>query len=399
MTEKLYDADAYQKKFTAQVVSCEKYPAATEAAETFKYDVVLDKTLFFPEEGGQTPDKGVLGGYPVVDVQIKNETIIHTISVPIDADESVPMKAGDEVEGEIDWPHRFSNMQQHTGEHIFSGLVHKSFGYDNVGFHLSDSVVTMDYNGPLTEDDVRDLEWETNRVIIQQIPVSASYPDDESLESLDYRCKKELTGAIRIVTIPGVDDCACCAPHVKNTGEVGLFKVMDIQSYKGGVRLSILCGFRALMDYRIVRKNLRDISHITSAPMYETIEAVARLKEERDSARFALGEANRRILSLQIDELLPDAVSPMIFSDGIDTASIRKAVNDMVSSHDGYCGIFNGNDTDGYSFIIGSRDLDCNDLARFLREKFQAKCGGKPEMIQGHLDGKRAVIENYIVSK
>ncbi|MCR5098959.1 MAG: alanyl-tRNA editing protein [Lachnospiraceae bacterium] len=397
MTKKLYDEDAYLKKFSAKVISCEKYPAATEAAETFKYDVVLDQTLFFPEEGGQTPDKGTLGGYPVVDVQIKNEVIIHTISVPVD--EEAPMKAGDEVAGEIDWPHRCSNMQQHTGEHIFSGLVHKNFGYDNVGFHLSDSIVTMDYNGPLTEDDVRDLEWETNRVIMQQIPVSASYPDDEKLAALDYRCKKELKGAIRIVTIPGVDDCACCAPHVKNTGEVGLFKVLDFQSYKGGVRLSILCGFRALLDYRIVRTHLRDISHITSAPMYEAAEAVTKLKAERDGLKFALGEANRRMLSVQISQIAADVVSPMIFTDGVDTAAVRSAVNEMVASHDGYCGIFNGNDDAGYSFIIGSRDLDCNDLARFFREKFSAKCGGKPEMIQGHIDAKRAVIENYIISK
>ncbi len=394
MTQKLYDEDAYLKKFTGTVVSCEKYPAATEAAETFKYDVVLDQTLFFPEEGGQTPDKGTLGGYPVVDVQIKNEVIIHTISVPID--EEAPMKAGDEVAGEIDWPHRFSNMQQHTGEHIFSGLVHRSFGYDNVGFHLSDSIVTMDYNGPLTEDDVRDLEWETNRVIMQQIPVSASYPDDETLATLDYRCKKELKGAVRIVSIPGVDECACCAPHVKNTGEVGLFKVMDIQSYKGGVRLSILCGFRALLDYRIVRHHLRDISHITSAPMYETAEAVKRIKEERDEARYALGEANRRMLLVQISGIAADAVSPMLFTDGVDSASVRNTVNELTASHDGYCGIFNGNDDTGYSFIIGSRDLDCNDMARFLREKFQAKCGGKSQMIQGHIDAHRAVIENYI---
>ena len=400
MTKKLYDEDAYQKKFSAKVISCEKYPAATEAAETFKYDVVLDQTLFFPEEGGQTPDKGVLGGYPVVDVQIKNDVIIHTISVPIDEadDEHMPMSPGDEVSGEIDWPHRFSNMQQHTGEHIFSGLVHKSFGYDNVGFHLSDSIVTMDYNGPLTEDDVRDLEWETNRVIMQQIPVSASYPDDETLSHLDYRCKKELTGAIRIVTIPGVDDCACCAPHVRNTGEVGIFKIMDIQSYKGGVRLSILCGFRALMDYRIVRRHLRDISHITSSPMYETTDAVGRIKDERDAARFALGDAYRRMLSIQISGIAADALSPMLFTEGVDSSSVRNAVNEMVSSHDGYCGIFNGNDDDGYSFIIGSRDLDCNDIACFLREKFSAKCGGKSEMIQGHIDARRAVIENYITS-
>ena len=387
MTEKLYDKDAYMKKFTGRVVSCEQYPAATEAAETIKYDVILDQTLFFPEEGGQTPDKGTLGGYPVVDVQINDETIIHTIAVPIsDGDAETPFDIDEEVQGEIDWAHRFSNMQQHTGEHIFSGLVHKSFGYDNVGFHLSDSIVTMDYDGVLTEDDVRDLEWEANRVIIQQIPVNASYPSDDELEALDYRCKKELSGAIRIVSIPGVDECACCAPHVKNTGEVGILKVLDIQNYKGGVRLSILCGFRALLDYRIVRRHLRDVSHITSAPMYETSEAVQRQKDERDAARYSLGEANRRLLASQTEAIPENTVSPIIFVEGVDTAAVRSTVNEMVTRFSGYCGIFDGNDTDGYSFIIGSRDRDCNKLAAELREKYKAKCGGKSEMIQGHIN-------------
>ncbi len=398
MTKKLYDEDAYAKKFTAEVIMCEQYPAATEAAETIKYDVVLDQTLFFPEEGGQTPDKGMLGGYPVVDVQIKDGIITHTIAVPImDGKPDSLFNAGERISGEIDWPHRFSNMQQHTGEHIFSGLVNRDYGYDNVGFHLSDSIVTMDYNGPLTEEDVRRLEWECNRVIMQQIPVKAAYPSDEELEKIDYRCKKELTGAIRIVTIGSVDACACCAPHVRNTGEVGIFKVMEVSSYKGGVRLSILCGFRALLDYRIVRSHLREISHITSAPMYETAEAVQRLKDERDAARQKAGEANRRMLSIQISALREDALSPMLFTDGVDTSSIRNAVNEMTKSHDGYCGIFNGNDKEGYSFIIGSRDLDCNDLAAFMREKFQAKCGGKAEMIQGHIDASRATIQKFIV--
>ena len=217
------------------------------------------------------------------------------------------------------------------------------------------------------------------------------------LEKIDYRCKKELTGAIRIVTIGSVDDCACCAPHVRNTGEVGIFKVMEVSSYKGGVRLSILCGFRALLDYRIVRSHLREISHITSAPMYETAEAVQRLKDERDAARQKAGEANRRMLSIQISALREDALSPMLFTEGVDTSSIRNAVNEMTKSHDGYCGIFNGNDKEGYSFIIGSRDLDCNDLAAFMREKFEAKCGGKAEMIQGHIDASRATIQKFIV--
>ena len=389
-TKRLFDEDAYLRSFTSKVLSCEKCEG--QNGNAIRYFVTLDETAFFPEEGGQSPDTGLLGGFKVIDVQIKNDIITHTV----EAGETAPFHPGDTVEGEIDWDHRYSNMQQHTGEHVFSGLVHSRFGYDNVGFHLRDSVVTMDYNGPITPEEIGELERQANDVIMAQIPVETGYPDDKTLESLDYRCKKELKGAIRIVTIPGVDTCACCAPHLHNTGEIGILKVTDMQNYKGGVRIFILCGYRALENYRMSLESLREISHATSAPVFDTPEAVNRLKDEVEKAKYARGEAVRRLLALQVSMIDEGEESPIIFTEGADSTSIRDAVNTMTGKHKGYCGIFNGNDEDGYSFIIGSRDRDCNTFANKLREELKAKCGGKPLMIQGQVAASREEIEKFI---
>ena len=233
MTEKLYDQDAYAVEFDAKVLSCEAYHDKDESG----YHVVLDRTLFFPEEGGQSPDKGTINGIEVTDVQIKKDVVTHSLKEPLAVDEN--------VHGKIDWTHRFNNMQQHSGEHIFSGIVHSRFGYDNVGFHLSDNIVTMDFNGVLTADEVKEIETAVNDVIVKNLPVEITYPAKEELAALDYRSKIEIEGQVRIVTIPGVDVCACCAPHVKRTGEIGTLNVQSLSNYKGGVRISILSGFRA----------------------------------------------------------------------------------------------------------------------------------------------------------
>ena len=385
MTEKLYDLDAYAREFTAKVISCE------ECGEG-RYKVVLDRTLFFPEEGGQTPDKGTLGGCPVVDVQIKDGIIEHIVECKNEPLTPSPMG---HVSGKIDWEHRYSNMQQHTGEHIFSGLVHAKFGYDNVGFHLSDSIVTMDYNGEITPEEIALIELEANRVITKQIPVNASYPGKETLDSLEYRSKKELSGPIRIVEIPGVDTCACCAPHLHNTGEVGLLKVLDVSAHKGGVRISILCGFRAMADYGLTRDELRKVSHLTSAPLFETGEAVSKLKNELESTKFALGKAKRDYMESLIDSTLEKGEQPIIFTEGMDSDVIREGVNKMTALCQGFCGIFAGDEMEGYSFIVGSRDADCSELAGRMRTHFKAKCGGKKEMIQGHIDAEMHEINVF----
>ena len=251
MTEtiKLYDMDAYATEFEADIISCEP-----NKADDKRFDIILNQTLFFPEEGGQSPDMGILGGYRVVDVQIKNGVITHTVDTSAgdccEVEKKAELAAGVHVQGKIDWQHRFYNMQQHSGEHIFSGIVHRRFGFENVGFHLSDSVVTMDFSGVISPEDIAEVEHEVNVAISKNIPIEVTYPSRDELAQLEYRSKIEIEGQVRIVTVPGYDVCACCAPHVKRTGEIGMLKVMNYQNYKGGVRISILCGFRALEAFR-----------------------------------------------------------------------------------------------------------------------------------------------------
>ncbi|MBR6282664.1 MAG: alanyl-tRNA editing protein, partial [Lachnospiraceae bacterium] len=257
-TRRLFDEDAYVKDFQATVISIEPQSEAS-----FVYDIVLDQTAFFPEEGGQSADTGRLGAGQVQDVQIKDGVITHQVMFD-DGEMDLP-KVGDMIAGSIQWDRRYTNMQNHTGEHIFSGIVHSKYGFENVGFHLSDNIVTMDYNCVLTEEDVRFVETQANAAIYENIEVRCEYPDRENLAQLDYRSKKELSGAIRIVTIPGVDVCACCAPHVNRTGEVGMLKVIGFQKYKGGTRLEIRCGWRAVQHYRDMLEQLQGISQQVSA--------------------------------------------------------------------------------------------------------------------------------------
>ena len=384
MTTKLYDSDAYQTTCESQVIS------VTEKGENL-FLVTLDQTVFFPEEGGQTPDKGTINGYEVCDVQIKDKIILHTVKAS-----TCPFEAGESVSCEIDWSHRFSNMQQHTGEHIFSGLVHDKFGYENVGFHLSDSIVTMDYNGPMTEDEIYELETKSNEAIFADKKITCYYPSDEELKTMEYRSKKELKGPIRIVSIEDTDVCACCAPHVKSTAEVGLLKVVDITNYKGGVRLSILCGMRALKDYGHRLNQCREISHITSAPIDEITEAIDKMKSDNGSLKGEISEAKKKLLSLQAQSLDTNDEDVLLFTENTDANTIRFVVNELMESHPGYCGIFN-HSGDSYTFIIGSKTKNCSDLAQKLREELHAKGGGKPEMIQGSLTASEDEIRHTIL--
>ncbi len=376
-----YDEKPYDTSFYATVIN------ARPGNEDGIYEVILDETLFFPEQGGQTPDRGYFigsdkrntGKCQVLDVQIKDGIIIHKIRGML--------CAGDMVRGEIDWSHRFSNMQQHTGEHIFSGLVHSKYGYENVGFHLSDSIVTMDFNGPLTSEQVEELERCANDVIAANLPVRAFFPDDEKLKELEYRSKKELTGPIRLVEIPDVDLCACCAPHVGRTGEVGLLKIMSLQNYKGGVRLSLLCGKRALEAFRGKMKTIDDAMQALSSSEEEIVSHIKRIQKENQNLSFKLQQAQMELLLLKAKALPKDAEHALLLVDSCDNTAMRKTVNAMMEAHPGYCGIFAGNQIEGYRFIVGSQNLNCKIEADYLRNRFGARGGGGEQMIQGSIQG------------
>ena len=366
-TIRLYDRDAYAVTFEAAVTGCEKCEAG--------YEILLDRTLFFPEEGGQTPDRGVLDGQEVLDVQTKDGYIRHTVAGEI--------PVGKTVSGTIDFDYRFSNMQQHTGEHIFSGLVHGRFGYDNVGFHLSDREVTLDFNGLLTAEEAAEIECEANRVITRNLEIRALYPTRDEAAAIAFRSKIEIEEQLRLIEIPGVDLCACCAPHVRRTGEVGVLKVMMLQNYKGGVRIHILCGMRALRQMMFEHDRLTEIANYLTTSKEESFDAVKRLREEVMTLRAWKRKAEEERLAREVKELPDGLTDACLFTEGAEKNALQEAVNAMVKRFDGFCGVFSGNDADGYQYVIGIREGNANDMGARLKEQFGARGGGKPAMIQG----------------
>ena len=262
--EPLYYQTPYVKEFDAIVTACR--PAK------HGFEVELSQTGFYPEGGGQPSDTGWIGEVHVTHVKEKHGVVVH--------ETDAPLEVGSTVHAAIDWEQRFSNMQQHTGEHIISGLIHAAYGYDNVGFHMGHDEVTVDLNGPLNWEQLKEIEKKANAVVWANLPVQVTYPGEEELKTIDYRSKKELTGQVRIVEIPGADICACCGTHVDYTGEIGVIKVLSLMNYKGGVRFSMLCGDRALENFEAKTEQMQTISNLLSAKPEKAAEAVKLLQEK-----------------------------------------------------------------------------------------------------------------------
>lgn len=376
---KIFYEDINITDFDATVVSCE-YDEARKL-----YKVLLDATAFFPEEGGQSADVGTLGGQKVIDVQIKDDMVYHYLENAIDVDTTVT--------GKVDWSQRFDFMQQHSGEHILSGLIHNKFGYNNVGFHLSNNEVTMDFNGVLDWAQVREIEFAANKVIYENLPIEVSYPSKEELDNLEYRSKIEIDGQVRIVTISGVDACACCAPHVAYTGQIGIIKIVGLQNYKGGVRLNILCGERALRDYSEKFDSVSTIAQDMSTKQDQIVAGYNRLKDECQSLKAKINDLQSMCLSMSLSSLPSpeECENAILFTDITDNVAIRNAVNDLMERYSGYCAVFAGSAS--YRFIIGSQNLDCNEIAQKLRTELGAKCGGNKVMIQGSVEANKVSIE------
>lgn len=380
-TEKLYDLDGHLREFEARVLSCEK------AGE--RWAVVLDRTAFFPEGGGQGADTGTLNGVPVLDVHIHAGTITHYTS------ERLP--AGERVFGVLDWERRFRRMQNHSGEHLLSGLVFREYGYHNVGFHLADGDVTVDFDGELDREQLDALETEANLAIAENVPVTCWYPPAEELKTLDYRSKLDLTEDVRLVKIEGYDLCACCAPHVARTGEIGSLRILDFMRHRGGVRLHLLCGLDALEDARMRYQATLTISGLLSVPQPETPEAVRRVLKELEETKYALTDARRRFLSLKAEALPQTEGNVCLFEPEFDMNSLRELVNAGMEKTSGIFAAFTGTDGD-WKYIIGSRSCDLRAEAKALNGALQGRGGGRPEMIQGSFASTRREIEAYILS-
>lgn len=385
-TAKLYDSMPYETEFDAHVIQLQPVKGGLQ--------VILDQTLFFPEEGGQSPDCGTLNGCPVTDVQIRDQIITHTVQC--DSPQAAGLTAGARVHGIIDWDRRFSNMQNHTGEHILSGLIHRIYGFDNVGFHLSPQIVTMDMNGFLTEEQLDDIEQKANEAVWKNVSVRAEYLPEDELAQLDYRSKIDIKGKVRIVTIDGYDVCACCAPHVSHTGEIGLIKIIDSIRYKGGIRLSILCGRRALGHIRGQQKMVENVSHMLSSKQEEIPENVARILKETEAGKQRIAGLQNRLVEERISQMPEHAKNIWLFERDLDTKAQRELVNLLTERTDEFAGVFAGDDKQGYRFIIGSRNQDARTMAGLLKSSCQAKGGGKPEMVQGQVAASEKEISEVL---
>lgn len=378
MTEKLYYSDGHLSRFTARVTSCEKEDGA--------WAVKLDRSAFFPGGGGQEADEGVLSDMKLLRLREEGEDIVHLTPAPLEP--------GALVEGKIDWPLRFSRMQGHSGEHILSGTVHRLFGYDNVGFHMGEEAITIDFSGELSREDLSRAELEANRAIWRDVPVRTLLPTPGELAAMDYRSKKELTGQVRIVEIEGVDLCACCAPHVSHSGEVGLLKIIDSMRHRGGTRMTLLCGEAALLDYEALHENNAAVSAALSAKRLETGGAIARVMAEQEERRAELTKLKRELLQLKAAALRPTEGSICIFESDIDMITLRELVNAGSELAGKVCAGFAGTDGD-YKYIIGSRTVPLRARAKEINAAIDGRGGGSDAMIQGTSRARREDIERY----
>ena len=377
-TIKLYENDSYIKEFTATVLSCEEKDGA--------YFVMLDKTAFFPECGGQDADKGKIGEADVLDVQIKNDVIYHKVNKAFNENE--------EVTCQLDWETRFSRMQNHTGEHIVSGVIHSLFGYNNVGFHMNDSLVTFDVDGPLTEDDIKKIEAKANNAIYKNNSVKAIYPSPDELDNYDYRSKLDITEGVRLIEIEDTDLCACCAPHVAKTGEIGIIKIISFIPYKKGTRIEMLCGLLALNDYQALHITNKSVMNMLSAKRFEIAESVERIQNELSMARVENKKLMSELATLKMEKHV-SGNTVCVFIDGVSYDELRNCSNSLIEEYE-YCYLFSNTDADNYIYVVSSKENSVRELVQNLNKAFNGKGGGRDTYAQGKIVGCKEEIINFL---
>ena len=365
---KLYYDSEYIKEFEAQVLSCQEGKKG--------WEITLSATAFYPEGGGQPADTGLLGNVRVTDVHEKDGQVVHYTDGPL--------PVGEMVRGVIDWDRRFQHMQEHSGEHLVSGLIHQRYGYDNVGFHMGTDEVTIDFNGVLEWGDLMAIEEKANGMIWENLEISAVYPEKDELDAMEYRSKKELTGAVRIVSIPGGDVCACCGTHVERTGEIGLVKFLSMIHYKGGVRISLLCGKRAVEDYERKRDQVQKISVLLSARPGEISRAVEKLKEDEAKLQEKLVAAYDKLIASEVRDIKEGDGDIFILEPDFEAIQLRHLVNRLLEEKKGRTVLALGGAAEGsFLYVLGSRDGDMRRLSRELNGLLNGRGGGSAQMAQG----------------
>ena len=378
MTEKLYYIDSHLREFEASVLSCE------ESKKGFLLE--LDRTAFFPEGGGQPADTGTIGEARVLDVHEKDGRILHL------ADR--PLPTGERFACRIDWEQRYRRMQNHSGEHIVSGLVYREFGFDNVGFHMAPEGMTMDYSGELSWEELMRIERLANEAVREDLPLKIWFPEAEELHALFYRSKLDLTENVRIVEIPGIDRCACCAPHVARTGEVGLIKILTAERHRGGVRITAICGMDAWERMGQYQESVTAVSGLLSVPREKIVSGVERAMEVQNRQKERIAALSLELSRRMAESQEPTEENVVLFDSVLDEVAQRELVNRLMEKCPA-AGVFSGSDGEGYRYIIGSLRCDLRKNGRAVNAGIQGRGGGSPTMIQGRAQADSQTIRAF----
>lgn len=370
----LFYQDAYQKELNTKVVSCIK--------EKDVYKVVLEETIFYPEGGGQSADLGKINDANVINVKREKDLIIHFVDSEF--------KEGESVHLELDWNRRFDHMQNHTGEHILSGIIHKLYGYENVGFHMDEEKIQADYDGVLTKENIEVIEQTINDVIHQNIPVVETYPTDEELVDLEFRSKKELTGKVRIVSIDNVDICACCGTHVKTTVEVNLIKILSYEKHKIGTRIEMKCGNRALLDYKIKHDQNTLLYQMFSVKPDVVAQAVTKQNEELRNLQKQYIDLTNLYLNERVNHFNPNDYILDILDTSFSMQSLRDYVNNLLDKANVVCVVCK-KDEETYLYLLASRKEKVNLLSKKINEALNGKGGGKDFFAQGSIKNTKNI--------
>ena len=373
--ERLYYEDAYLTEFEAVV---------TDITDK---GIVLDKTAFFPEGGGQSSDRGTLSGVTVSDVQEKDGIIYHIIN------DMIPFCIGETVIGKIDFHKRFSDMQNHSGEHIVSGLIHSIFGFENVGFHLSESEIALDFSGVIPNEKISEIELLANKAVWDNKEITAFYPDSEERKNISYRSKKNIDDNLRLVEIKGIDICACCAPHVRRTGEIGLIKIVGHEKHRGGTRLYILCGERALLDYSMKQIENKKIGNMLKAKECETSSAVEALLKKKAELEYEIIRQNTESAKRAADAYEKNDI--IIAVDRFTGQALTHFANALKEKAEKFVAAFGKTDENAFQYMIISNGVDISGLVKSMNSALCGRGGGKNGVAQGSVNCEKSEISNF----
>jgi len=378
MTRKLYYEDCHLSRFQAQVTGC------TECEKGF--EILLDATAFYPEGGGQACDLGQLSGACVLDVQERGENIVHLCDAPLEI--------GSTVEGVIDYERRFDLMQQHTGEHIVSGIIHRRYGYHNVGFHMGSEMIEIDFDGVVPVEELPVIEQEANRALWKNLPVACWYPAEEELPHVVYRSKRALPWPVRIVQVPDFDSCACCGIHVARTGEVGLVKLFSVVPLRGGCRIEMSCGRRALTLLNRAFDQNRQVSQVFSAKWMETGEAARKMNEVLAKEKFHAAQLQKQVFE-NVAKSYVNKETVLHIEKELEPAEVRLLADAIGQVCSGRVAVFSGTDGEGYAYAMIDHDGDLRAFGKEMTAALGGRGGGKPNFQQGRVAATRQQIETF----